>query len=192
MNSQPLDSLLERLSGGDPAAAEEVFRSYEPYLRMVVRRQLPAWLRPKFDSLDVVQSVWADLLEGFRAGGWRFTDTAHLTAFLVKVTQNRFVDRLRQQQRAADDRALLDKEQALAEPAPRPSETAQAEDLWQQMLALCPPGQQEVLRLRRDGCRIDEIAERTGMHASSVRRILYDLAKRLAACNDAVPPQAEP
>src|SRR5437660_803660 len=81
MSREPLDSLLERLSGGDPAAAEEVFRAYEPYLRMVVRRQLPAWLRPKFDSVDVVQSIWADLLDGFREGGWRFTDADHLRAF---------------------------------------------------------------------------------------------------------------
>src|SRR5579884_2591387 len=119
MSQEPLDSLLERLTAGDPAAAEEVFRAYEPYLRMVVRRQLPAWLRPKFDSLDVVQSVWADLLDGFRAGGWRFADAAHLRAFLVKVTQNRFIERLRQQQRAEEDRPLFEDEEAAATADPR-------------------------------------------------------------------------
>ncbi len=50
---------------------------------MVVRRMLPAQLRSKFDSHDVVQSVWADLLHGFRESGWRFADAAHLKAFLV-------------------------------------------------------------------------------------------------------------
>jgi RNA polymerase sigma-70 factor (ECF subfamily) len=189
MSSQPLDTLLERLSAGDPAAAEEVFRTYEPYLRMVVRRQLPAWLRPKFDSLDVVQSVWADLLEGFRAGGWRFADADHLRAFLVKVTQNRFIERLRQQQRTAADRPVRDDEAALAAPDPRPSEEAQAEDLWQQILSQCPPRHHEVLRLRREGCRIEEIAERTGLHAGSVRRILYDVARRMAALQKTAPPE---
>src|SRR6516164_2611617 len=78
MNTDPLAGLLEKLSSGDPTAAEQAFLAYEPYLRMVVRRQLPTWLRPKFDSVDVVQSVWADLLEGFRTAGWRFADADHL------------------------------------------------------------------------------------------------------------------
>src|SRR6185503_13784456 len=85
-----LQGLLDRLGAGDDAVAEEVFRAYEPYLRKVVRRQLPPRLRAKFDSLDVVQSVWADLLTGFREAGWRFPSVGHLRAFLVKVTRNRF------------------------------------------------------------------------------------------------------
>lgn len=184
MSSDPLDGLLEKLSSGDPAAAEQAFLAYEPYLRLVVRRQLPAWLRPKFDSVDVVQSVWADLLDGFRTAGWRFADSDHLRAFLVKVTRNRFIDRLRQHERAREREQPL-YESTASEGAtahdPRPSQIAQAEDLWQQMLALCSPSHQEVLRLKREGLTLDEIAARTGMHPSSIRRILYDLARRLRA-----------
>ena len=68
----------------------------------MVRRQLSPPLRAKFDSVDVVQSVWADVLDGFRRAGWRFTDVAHLRAFLVKATRNRFIDRFRQHQRALE------------------------------------------------------------------------------------------
>jgi RNA polymerase sigma-70 factor (ECF subfamily) len=184
MSTDPLDGLLEKLSSGDPAAAEQAFVAYEPYLRMVVRRQLPAWLRPKFDSVDVVQSVWADLLDGFRTAGWRFSDTDHLRAFLVKVTRNRFIDRLRQHERSREREQPL-YESTAPEGAtandPRPSQVAEADELWQQMLALCPPSHQEVLRLKREGLALDEIAARTGMHPSSIRRILYDLARRLRA-----------
>ena len=42
MTIKPLDSLLEKLCSGDPAAAEQVFLAFEPYLRMVVRKKLPA------------------------------------------------------------------------------------------------------------------------------------------------------
>lgn len=183
MNEDPVGLLLERLCQGDAAAAEEVFRAYEPYLRMVVRRQLPGTLRAKFDSVDVVQSVWADVLQGFREAGWRFTDAAHLRAFLVKVTRNRFIDRLRQHRRA------LEREQPLHEhegdalgllQGPRPSEIAQADELWQELLALCPPAHHELLRLKRQGRSLAEIAAATGLHESSVRRILYDLSRRLA------------
>ena len=42
MSDTALDHLLERLCRGDLEAAEQVFVTYEPYLRQVVRRQLPA------------------------------------------------------------------------------------------------------------------------------------------------------
>src|SRR5229473_7195959 len=113
MKPGPLDSLLEKLCSGDVNAAEQVFLAFEPYLRKVVRRQLPPRLRAKFDSADVVQSVWADLLAGFREAGWRFNGVDHLRAFLVCVTRNRFIDRVRQMQPAAG------REEPLADAADR-------------------------------------------------------------------------
>jgi RNA polymerase sigma-70 factor (ECF subfamily) len=183
MSAESLSALLEQLGKGDEAAAERVFRAYEPYLRLVVRRMLPAKLHAKFDSIDVVQSVWADLLDGFRAADWQFKDVQHLRAFLVKATRYRFLDRVRQHQRAADLERSIEQDDLhgqVYDPGPRPSETAQAADLWQEMLALAPPAHHELLRLRRQGRPLAEIAERTGLHPSSIRRILYDLAQQLA------------
>ena len=180
---------------GDRSAAEEVFRTYEPYLRKVVRRLLPGRLRAKFDSEDVIQSVWADVLRGFREGGWRFDSAAQLRAFLTKVTRNRFIDRVRQHQRVLDHeqpRESGDLEALAASDQPRPSEVVRADDLWQEMLALCPPAHHELLRLKREGLPLAEIAERTGLHPSSVRRILYDLAKRLAQQRQASDPAPVP
>src|SRR5262249_23715432 len=100
MKRDSLDSVLERLCHGDPAAAERAFRGSEAYLRMVVRKKLPVHLRAKFDSRDVVQSVWADVLRGFQQGAWCFPDEAHLRAFLVKLTRHRFIDQLRRNRMA--------------------------------------------------------------------------------------------
>jgi RNA polymerase sigma-70 factor (ECF subfamily) len=193
MSTDPLDALLEKLSVGDPRAAEQAFLACEPYLRMVVRRQLPSWLRAKFDSVDVVQSVWADLLDDLRSSNYRFADAAHLRAFLVKVTRNRFIDRLRQHERARDrEEALYESHaaQGAVAPDPRPSQVAQAEELFEQILALCPESHREVVRLKREGLALDEIARRTKLHPSSVRRILYDLARRLAARQEADTPSS--
>jgi RNA polymerase sigma-70 factor (ECF subfamily) len=186
-----LDLLLEKLCRGDGAAAEQVFLAYEPYLRMVVRRQLSPGLRAKFDSMDVVQSVWADVLDGFRTAGWRFADAAHLQAFLVRATHNRFVDRLRQHQQALNrEQPLSGKEATRAiSPQPRPSEIAQADELWEQMLALCPPVHHQLLNYKRQGLPLAEIAARTGLHESSVRRILYELARQLADKRKSAPPE---
>ena len=126
MTIQPLDSLLEKLCSGDPAAAEQVFLAFEPYLRMVVRKKLPGRLRAKFDSMDVVQSVWADVLRGFREAGWRFADEAHLRAFLVKLTRHRFIDHLRRHRTAvARERPLgeLPRENEPLSGSPAPAST---------------------------------------------------------------------
>jgi RNA polymerase sigma-70 factor (ECF subfamily) len=182
MTGEPLEGLLARLSGGDAAAAEQVFVAYEPYLRMVVRRYLPGRLRAKFDSADVVQSVWVHVLHGLRASRWRFLDRPRLRAFLVRVARRRLCTRFRRHH------AALEREQAASAPLdllpaagqPRPSEVAEAAELWERMLALCPPEHHTLLHLRRAGLALAEIAARTGMHEGSVRRILRRLARQLA------------
>src|SRR5262249_57559701 len=134
-----LDELIEKLNGGDIAAAERAFLAYEPYLRMAIRRQLTGALRSKLDTMDIVQSVWADVLGGFRDAGWRFTDRSHLRAFLMKVARNRLIDRRRQHHRALEQERSLD--QAVADlpgaNQPRPSEIAQEHQLWKPLLHEC-------------------------------------------------------
>jgi RNA polymerase sigma-70 factor (ECF subfamily) len=181
--TEPLENLLARLCSGDVDAAEQVFVAFEPYLRKAVRRQLPALLRPKFDSTDILQSVWADVLRGFREAGWRFSDADHLRGFLFVATRNRLIDRIRQHQRAMEREEPLgqgDELHALASPQPRPSELAQAADLWERILARCPPEHRPILELKRQGHALAEIAARTGLHPDSVRRILRTLARELA------------
>jgi RNA polymerase sigma factor (sigma-70 family) len=183
MNDEYLETLLVKLNSGDSGAAEEIFLAFEPFLRMVVRRQISARLRAKFDSVDVVQSVWADVLDGFRGAGCRFTDAGHLRAFLIRATRNRFIDRLRQHRCSLEHELPLagaDSEDLPSSREPRPSEVVQADDLWEQMLALCPPAHHELLRLKQRGLPLAEIAARSDLHESSVRRILYDLARQFA------------
>jgi RNA polymerase sigma-70 factor (ECF subfamily) len=150
---------------------------------MAVRRQLNGPLRSKLDSMDIVQSVWADLLGTFRQAGWRFADRSHLRAFLMKVARNRLIDRRREHHHA------LEHEQPLAQAAvddlprakdPRPSEVLQEQELWKRMLDGCSPAHREILLLKRQGLPNVEIARRTGLHEGSIRRILYELARRLA------------
>jgi len=175
--------LLEGLRDGDRAAAERLLTAYGPYLRTVIRRQLPQKLRAKLDSADVLQSVWAALVPGFRDGRWSFDSPEDLRAFLAQVTRRRLSDRLRHH------RAALEREQPLEEAGtsaagpsaqPRPSEWARAGELWDSLLAACPPEHHELLRLRRQGLSLAEIAAHTGLHEGSVRRVLRRLARCVA------------
>ena len=184
MKTASLDELLKLLCCGDAVAAETAFLEYEPYLRAVVRRLLPQRLRPKFDSVDIVQSAWSDLLTGFRDAGWQFADAHQLRAFLVKVTRNRFIDRYRQHERAARCEEPLTSHCLEQRPAPSqdtPSSEAMAEDLWQRLLVLCPLDYRPILHMKRQGTPLGDIAIRTGLHPGSIRRVLRNLASRVAS-----------
>ncbi len=182
MSDESLAAVVEKLSQGDNTAAETIFRAYEPYLRQVVRRQLDADLQAKFDSVDIIQSVWSDLLHGFREAAWSFEDAAHLKAFLVTATRHRFIDRARRHRTAVKKEETENGSlaEAITSPLPTPSQIVQAEDLWECMLAECRPAHRELLQLKRDGLSVAEIASRTGLHEDSIRRILRDLACRIA------------
>ncbi len=183
MSDEPLDDLLKQLSSGDPAATEQVFRTYEPYLRLVIRRRLSPQMRAKFDSIDIVQSVWVHLLKSFQQAGFRFKDASHLRAFLVQLTHHRLIDRLRRHRLALEREQPLDTipaAQTFVAEEPQPAEVVVAEELWEQLLELCPPRHQEILKLKREGALTGEVAARTGLNEGSIRRILITLAKRLA------------
>jgi RNA polymerase sigma-70 factor (ECF subfamily) len=178
-----LDDLLEKLSQGDREAAEQVFLASESCLRRMVRRMLPASLQSKFDSVDVLQSVWADLWKAQREGRSHFEYTSQLKAFLVTATRNRFIDRLRQHHVALQCQRALDvipPDQAPASNADTPSEEAMAHELWDRLMHLCPPQHRRLIHLRREGHSLAEIAAQTGLHPSSLRRIFYEMARRLA------------
>ncbi|MDG3008071.1 RNA polymerase sigma factor [Paludisphaera mucosa] len=189
MSDESLDRWIERLNEGDPEAVERVFLAYEPYMRIVVRRRLSRGLRPKVDSGDIVQSVFVDFVAGVRNGGWRFAGRGQLLAFLRRIAARRIADRCRKHRHA------LGREQSLADteprdhpqsPLPRPSQEAQGREFWERILQACPPSHREIVRLRRDGLRLAEIATRSGLHEGSVRRILYDLARRLSVARRTV------
>jgi RNA polymerase sigma-70 factor (ECF subfamily) len=180
VTSEPLDILLEKIRAGDYQAAERMFVEYEPQLRLIVRRQLSRRLRPKFDSLDVVQSVWARVLHAFRARGCPITSTEHLEHYLVQVTRNCLTDRLRHFRLALEREQPADAASSAPSPQPRPSEIAQRNELWENILASCPPQYHELLRLKRQGFTLEAIARQTGLHEGSVRRVIRQLARKLA------------
>jgi RNA polymerase sigma-70 factor (ECF subfamily) len=127
-----------------------------------------------------MQSVWVHVFGGLRAGHWQFPDEGRLRAFLLQVTRRRLVSRVRRHLSSAQREAGSANLDTFPAPVgPRPSEVVQADELWQRMLALCPPGHHQLLQLRKQGLTLDEIALRTGLHEGSVRRILRRLARQL-------------
>jgi len=186
--------LYERLNNGDADAVEKVFFAYEPHLRSLVRRQLPQSYRAKFDSSDVMQSVWTSVLEGLREECWQFTGEAHLRAFLIRLALFRFIDLCRHHRNTLGRVRSLNVVDALkvrTAPNQQPSGIVHAHELLDRLMKNCPPAHHELLRLRAAGHTLAEIAARTGFHEGSVRRIFYDLARRLDAQTGDVPEKPE-
>lgn len=178
----PTDDLLDRLRRGEVEAAEALVRAYSAYLRAVVRRQRSDRLRAKFDSADVVQSVWVQVVRRLGRDGLPVANEAHLRALLATIARRRLVSRVR---READDtgpdRPSSDGWDTIPQPFDTtPSQVVQADDAWAAILRACPPEHHAVVRLKREGLLLTEIAERTGLHEGSVRRILRRLARELA------------
>ena len=157
----------------------QLFAGYEAYLRALVRAGSPTASRAKFDSTDVLQSVWVHVLGDAVRSGRRFASREHLRSFLLLVTRHRLTDRQRHFRGVLASEASAP-DASLPSTEPRPSEHARANDLWRRLLDLCPPAHHELLRLKRQGYRLAEIAARTGLPEASLRRLLRKLARAAA------------
>ena len=54
--------LVDAMTVGSEEAAWQLTERYSPHILRVVRWSLPSIIRPKLDSQDLLQSVWATLL----------------------------------------------------------------------------------------------------------------------------------
>jgi RNA polymerase sigma factor (sigma-70 family) len=193
MAESPADALIDQLARGDMRAAGALFDQYAPYLRALVRRQLSDQLRAKFDSTDVVQSVWVQVVRRLGRDGWTVDDEARLRALLATIARRRLLTRVRQLGPDAAGPPTGEEAEAVPDATQtRPSEVVQAEELWDTMLEMCPTEHHPVLLLRREGLPLTEIAARTGLHEGSVRRILRRLARELAMRAEPIVENGEP
>lgn len=185
MTDDSVEDVLEQLGRGEVEALGELVEAYAPYLRAVVRARLPDRLRPHLDSVDVVQSVWVQVVRQLGRDGWRVNGADHLRALLVTIARRRLASRARRHTR--DEPATAEWADAADHRSATPCESAQGGDLWDKMLRLTPPEHHPILRLRRQGVRLAEIAARTGLHEGSVRRVLRRLSRELALGEEPFP-----
>ena len=182
--------LMARAKSGDEAAIRDFLSRFEREIRMMVRARLPKKLRAQFDSTDFVQAVWQSFFSDLRQNPRDFANTDHLRGFLARVVRNKVQEQHRRLTRT--EKYNVTREQSLyirrgdrevlrdvISPGPSPSETAQAGDRLEQLIAGRSPIEVAVVTLRRQGLTHDEIAARTGMSERSVRRIIESVRCRM-------------
>ena len=184
MNEEGLDALLKQLSNASDETVSQLYERFAPLIQMVIRRLLPDAARRKLDSEDVVDSVWADVVQGLREDRWTFNDSSHFQAFLLRLARNRLFDRLRENRSALSVEVSCEGEPLSDEGNGDPFNQIEAADLWEKIQRICPPRYRLCLRLRREGHTYSEIAEQTGIHASTIRRVFYSLAREMCSLNE--------
>jgi RNA polymerase sigma factor (sigma-70 family) len=179
-------SLMAQIAAGSERAVERLLSLYGEHLYRAVRRRLNRALRPKFDTSDFVQAVWASFFCQRRDIA-QFHHSAQLVAYLTRIAQNKVIDECRHQlqtQKADVSReGSLDDGSSTTLPVPgrepRPSQVAIMHEQWQRMVGGVPSHYRRIVELRAVGQSQEEIAGQLGVSEKTVSRVLNRLRSRL-------------
>ena len=177
--------LIRRLRAGDPRAAEELVREYEPAIRLEVHCRLrDPRLRRAFDSLDVCQSVLASFFVRAAAGDYDLGQPDQLRKLLVGMARNKLLLQVRKQRaQRRDVRRLepIDRDDGAAVAAdPSPSRQYEAQDLLHNFQQRLTPEERQLAELRAQGREWPEIAAQVGGTPSGRRKQLTRAIDRVA------------
>jgi RNA polymerase sigma-70 factor (ECF subfamily) len=188
-------ALMQRAQEGSTEAAKELEATYGEYIIRAVRRRLSRLLRPRFDSIDFVQDVWASF---YRGSDRDFESPEHLIAFLTRVAQNKVIDAARGGIEA--QKRDVTREERIVEPAAgkmpqavfardgTPSQTAISHEMWEQMLRNQLPVYRQVLVRLRDGSTQLEVAAELNLPRKTVQRILERAMEKIQRAMEKIRP----
>src|SRR5262249_50689943 len=126
--------LIRRLRAGDPRAAEELVREYEPAIRLEVHCRLrDPRLRRAFDSMDVCQSVLSSFFVRAAAGQYDLEQPDQLRKLLVGMARKKLLFQVRKQRAQRRDVRRLEPitqgDCVAVAAGPSPSRQCEARDL---------------------------------------------------------------
>ncbi len=180
--SKMFQDLMLRVRAGEPQAAEELVRQYEPQIRRRIRVQMDGTSARRFlDSADIFQSVAAQFFVKVTAGGFRLEHPAQLAALLMTMARNKLVDKLRREKGNITEgyEAALD---ALPSREPDPGRQFALKDLFAKVMQKLKPVERAVADLRfTEGMDWPEINEKLGeeRHSDAARKRLHRALDRV-------------
>ena len=167
---------------GDESAWKAVFEECYPKVRRVVRRRLDRSMRALYDSTDFANDAMEDLAANFKQ--LEFPSVNSLIAFLANVAEKKVIDEYRRQHTLKRD---VTRERPmfatgpdggavqLPSDSPTASQFAQANEVYDRLLARKDETERTIITLRQEGYSNSDIAQRTGWNIRRVQRFLEDL-----------------
>ena len=189
MAETAIKDLLIRVRNGDPAAAEEIVRTYEPEVRRAIRvRMTDARLRKLVDSIDICQSVLAGFFVRTAAGQYDIQTPEDLLKLLITMARNRIVDWARRSNaERRDGRRVVSlqhddgSDREIASSDASPVSVLVNRDLLEQVRSRLSAEELKLMEQRADGLGWNEIAAKTGDQVNAVRMRLTRALDRVAA-----------
>ena len=191
------EALMRRVAGGAETAVWELLERYSRNILRTVRRRLPAEIRSKVDSSDIVQSVWKSLLrKGQRLDAFATSDQliayiASMARLKVYETHRHFTRKerldVRREVSGADPTARQRNQHREFPPDPidrrtdTPSAIVQAQESWENALRRNGARTEQIIQLKIQGATTEEIAERLGLCKRTVQRHLLTMLHSLEA-----------
>lgn len=188
-SSEHFQDLMQQVKEGSDDAVQELLEMCNGPVYRIVRHNLSRKLRSQFDSTDFVQAMWASFFENMGAIS-EFERPENLIAFLARVASNKVIDegrrRLKSQKRNVElqvsrDDPLTEPVHAMVANDPSASQVAIANEEWSRLIKGQSPRDQEILELRAAGKRTAEIAQKLGLHESTIRRVIQKLINKQQA-----------
>lgn len=187
-NRLTFEQLLERVAQGSEEAAWQIVEQYSPNILRAVRQTMPDVIRPKLDSIDIVQSVWASLL--LRSDGISDLDTPErFVAYLISMAKRKVLATYRHYTRVASrsvyrEQQLTDADSSLDGIQPglavsrdgTASAVASVREAWARTMKGCSPQETDIVKLRLSGLSDSQIAGQLNISERTVRRVLEKLA----------------
>lgn len=184
--------LLREAERGNEAAISKLVERYGPAIRRVVRKHLSVHMRRQFDSDDFMQTVWKSFFTRERDNEM-FDTPQQLSAFLVRMTKNKVVDRhrrleqtlrrdIRREVTATDINTIASFDGVST--SPTPSRIVSAKEEVERLLANEPTYCAQAAQMKSEGRSYEEIAQVLNMHKDSVRRLLKRLRERSVSGED--------
>lgn len=178
---------IRRIRAGEPDAAAELVKRFEPLVRRAVRVRLgDGRFRRAVDSGDVCQSVLASFFVRAAAGQYDFDDPGQLAALLSRMARNKAASVIRAQtsarrdvrRAAGDGGAVLE---ALPGRDPTASQVVAGKELFDKFRELLTPGERELIDLRAQGQSWAEMAEKLGGTPDALRVQVARAVRRASA-----------
>jgi RNA polymerase sigma factor (sigma-70 family) len=189
------DQLMADVAAGSEDAVWQLAETYTPYIIRAVRNSLSPRLRPKLDSQDFAQTLWASILLK-RADLTRLKSPEQLIAYLARATKNKVIDKTRHYK---SQKHSIDREERLEDVSPviggpnsrprakglysrdpTPSTSASLRERWNLVLASSSERDRRILQLRLKGCTFDVISVKLQVNEATARRAMQRLIEQLS------------
>ncbi len=179
-------NLVARWRAGDEEAAAILFRRYSEQLIAVASGRLSGRIALRVDAEDVVQSAYRSFFTAARDGCYDLQRGGDLWRLLVSITLNKLHDQVKRN--TADKRSVTREQHlgtlvdvaSLSAHGPTPHEVVAIADELEHLFRQLQPLHRQMLELRLQGYRLEEVAEQTGRSLRTVCRVLDRIKEDLA------------